>query len=225
MVNSTRRTAAAILALGLGGFVVGIAAADPPPASQPDQPVQPPQPTPVPTAPATEAPTTVVLPAPVQAPNFKPAPQERHHFPIDPKTPAKDLLPPAPKARTAVPVVSDDLTQVPEVELLSTAEHKPAGADAVKETAHALARINHLNGRKTDGFVEVLRAERADLAGLPFVMGDACRTKGERSRQFNLAVTTVRRVLSPSPQAVAFNFAVQAGGCTVVQSTGQPVPP
>ena len=45
------------------------------------------------------------------------------------------------------------------------------------------------------------------------------------SLQFNLAVTTVRRVLSPSPQAVAFNFAVQAGGCTVVQSTGQPVPP
>src|SRR5205823_12638656 len=41
--------------------------------------------------------------------------------------------------------------------------------------------------------------ERADLSGLPFAMGDSCRTKGERSRQFTLAVATVRQAQAPVP--------------------------
>ena len=70
--------------------------------------------------------------------------------------------------------------------------------EAKNQIAHQIAKINHLNDKKTDGFLEALRGERLDLNGLPFAMGDACRTKGERSRQFNLAVATVRRALQSS---------------------------
>ena len=41
----------------------------------------------------------------------------RFHFEISSNTPLKDLLPPPPKIKTnAVPLVVDDLAQVPEVE-------------------------------------------------------------------------------------------------------------
>src|SRR5439155_494829 len=48
---------------------------------------------------------------------------------------------------------------------------------------------------KADGFMEALRGARSDLAGLPFAMGDACRTKGDRSRELTRAVATVRAAL------------------------------
>src|SRR4029077_6991754 len=56
-------------------------------------------------------------------------------------------------------------------------------------------KINHLNQKKTDSFMEALLGKRTDLAGLPFAMGDACRTKGDRSRQFQIALATVRQAL------------------------------
>ncbi len=56
-------------------------------------------------------------------------------------------------------------------------------AEAAQQTAILLSRINHVNRTGTDGFLKALVAERQDLAGLPFAMGDACRTKGERNRQ------------------------------------------
>src|SRR4029077_11602783 len=69
-----------------------------------------------------------------------------------------------------------------------------------------IAKINHLNEKttwtvpsKTDGFLEALRHERGDLNGLPFAMGDACRTKGERSKQFAIEVNLVRSALQ-TPQ-------------------------
>ena len=40
-----------------------------------------------------------------------------------------------------------------------------------------------------------LIASRSDLAGMPFIMGDDCRTAGERSRLFAQAVNTVRQAL------------------------------
>jgi hypothetical protein len=64
---------------------------------------------------------------------------------------------------------------------------------ALQELAVQLARINHLNSKKQDGFLEALLAERRDLQGLPFAMGDACRTRGERSKQFNTAVAVLRQ--------------------------------
>jgi hypothetical protein len=82
---------------------------------------------------------------------------------------------------------------VPEVQF--EAPQGSANAEAIKHIAHQVAKINHLNEKKTDGFMDALRSERADLNGLPFAMGDACRTKGERSKQFALAVAMVRQAL------------------------------
>src|SRR5262249_42971384 len=89
------------------------------------------------------------------------------------------------------------------------------------ETAFTLAKINVLNKRETDAFMKALLAERTDLAGLPFAMGDSCRTKGERTRQFAIAVNTVRQAqgqVSAVPTTGSFNVPFSgppgAGGST-----------
>ena len=136
------------------------------------------------------------LPLTLAAP---PTPAPRFNFKIDPKTPVKDLLPVPPKfAGPLGPLQSDALSQVPEVRF-----QEPWGRDlpkdkALMQTAHAIAKINHLNAKEDEGFLKALLRDRADLNGLSFAMGDACRTTGERSRQFTLAVATVRRVLQQS---------------------------
>jgi hypothetical protein len=121
-------------------------------------------------------------------------PDGKSEPPIDPKTPAKDLLPAAPRVRPlASPFLGDDLSLAPEVEFeAAPARNPPGSGEGVKHIAQTIARINHLNARKMDGFIESLRSERADLAGLPMAMGDACRTRGERSRQFTMAASVLR---------------------------------
>jgi hypothetical protein len=121
---------------------------------------------------------------------------QRFQFKIDPKTPLKDLLPAAPKVgKITGPAHGDDLTRVPEVRFEADFAKNMANTEAMRQIAHQIAKINHLNDKKTDGFLEALRDARLDLNGLPFAMGDACRTKGERSKQFAFAVATVRRAL------------------------------
>ncbi len=125
----------------------------------------------------------------------------RFPFTIDPKTPLKKLLPVSPNVKNGLPFLTDDLTQVPEVQfqmpLAKTGE-------AMKNTAHLIAKINHLNAKKADGFLEALRADRPDLQGMPFAMGDACRTKGERNRQFTAAVASVRAFMQQGGNADNF---------------------
>jgi hypothetical protein len=160
----------------------------------------------------------------------------RFQFTIAPNTPLKDLLPTPPVVKKpAGPALGDDLTQVPEVEFQGIAKKQPAGEDSTRSTdfeivrvregrrvdrqvenstrstASLIARVNHLNGRGTDGFLVALRGERPDLAGLPFAMGDACRIKGERSRLFTQAVATVRRCLS-QPRQTGVGVAGPGGG-------------
>src|SRR5437867_1787321 len=120
----------------------------------------------------------------------------RFQFTIDPKTPLKDLLPVPPQSKNPDnPVIAKDLTQVPEVQFQMPFDRKLPSPEGQKQTAHTIAKINHLNEKKTDGFLEDLRHERLDLTGLPFAMGDACRTKGERSKQFAVEVNMVRSAL------------------------------
>ncbi len=124
----------------------------------------------------------------VQSPRFQ--------FKIDPKTPLKNLLPTPPGAEKITgPALGDDLTRVPEVAFEAHFGKNTPNTEAMKQIAHQIAKINHLNDKKTDGFLEALRDARVDLNGLPFAMGDACRTKGERSKQFAAAVATVRGAL------------------------------
>jgi hypothetical protein len=122
----------------------------------------------------------------------------RFQFNIAPNTPLEKLLPTPPRTkRVAGPALGDSLGQIPEVEFQHPLAKDLPANEALKDTAHLIARINHLNGKKTDGFLEALQSERSDLAGLPFAMGDACRTKGEHSRQFAAAVALVRGCLQP----------------------------
>jgi hypothetical protein len=125
-----------------------------------------------------------------------PREKQRFDFKINPLTPLKDLLPTPPKVKkSAGPFLSEDLAGVPEVQFQAPPAKNIGNGEAMRQTAHLIARINHLNDKKADGFLEALTGERADLAGLPFAMGDACRTKGERSRQFTRAVNSVRRAM------------------------------
>jgi hypothetical protein len=169
----------------------------------------------------------------------------RFQFKIAPNATLKDLLPPPPKAeQIAGPLLGNDLNLVPEVKfqgdptlqispeqaakfLIGRASTlKPAPEDATKNIAHQIAKINHLNSKKTDGFVLALRDQRPDLSGLPFAMGDACRTKGERNKQFALAAATVRRALPRSTGTVPSLSLSVPGGLTgsAVGSTRPAVP-
>jgi hypothetical protein len=131
----------------------------------------------------------------------------RFQFNIDPKTPVKDLLPSAPKGTgQGGPLLGDDLTRVPEVAFEAAPAKDLPSNKALENNAHTLAKINHLNAKKQDGFMEALLGERADLAGLPFAMGDACRMKGERSREFNKALATVRLALQGGTKRFATKF-------------------
>jgi hypothetical protein len=133
---------------------------------------------------------------PPQLLNFAFAPQARFKFNIDPKTPLKDLLPVPPQAepKAASPLV-EDLARVPEVMFQEPLARNLDTPKAMEQTALAIARVNHLNQKKSDRFMEALLETRPDLAGLPVAMGEACRTKGERSQQFASAVATVRASL------------------------------
>jgi len=128
----------------------------------------------------------------------------RFNFKIDPKTPLKDLLPIPPTAhRSAGPAIDDDLTRVPEIAFQKPlAKDLPAGK-ALEATAHTMAKINHLNQKKTDAFMEALLGSRADLSGLPFAMGDSCRLKHERSRHFQQALNTVRQAMGQQAIVIA----------------------
>jgi hypothetical protein len=59
--------------------------------------------------------------------------------------------------------------------------------------AQASAAALHLNSKEEDGFLKALLRTRPDLAGLPFAMGTACRTSGDRARAFKEAADAVRR--------------------------------
>jgi hypothetical protein len=143
-------------------------------------------------------------------------------FKIAADTPLKKLLPAPPSKKTAAPMAAEELSQVPEVEFQAQwAKDRPAN-EAMKEIAHQIAKINHVNAKKSDGFMEALRDARSDLAGLPFAMGDACRTKGERSREFAHAVAMVRAALGGD--VVQQSMAV-ANPPTPAPFAAKPVPP
>lgn len=142
----------------------------------------------------------------------------RYTFKIDPKTPAKDLLPTPPEVKPALaPWLVKELAETPEVLFEKRAVVRPPAdatakmtneerqklirqfaeerARAEERTAHVLAKINHLNAPERDRFLKELLARRSDLAGLPFAMGDACRMAAGRSRAFVGEVNRVRNAL------------------------------
>jgi hypothetical protein len=136
----------------------------------------------------------------------------RFQFTIDPKTPVKDLLPTPPASKQSpTPSIAKTLTEVPEIQFQMPLDKKLPNEEALKQTAHTMAKINHLNDKNQDGFMTALRHERIDLAGLPFAMGDACRTVGDKSKQFAIEVNMVRAALQPNVNVVTFNFSKADG--------------
>jgi len=114
--------------------------------------------------------------------------------PIGPHTPVKDLLPVTPNsAKPAKPVLVENLTQVPEVEFQASLPKEMPVVEMTRQISMTIAKINVLNNKKMDAFLEELRKARPDVDGLPFAMGDKCRIKGTRSQQFGLSVLMLRR--------------------------------
>jgi hypothetical protein len=124
-------------------------------------------------------------------------PPKRFHFKIDPKTPLKDLLPTPPKTvRPPEPFFGEDLARVPEVSFQEPLARSLPNDKALEQTAHQIAKINHLNRTKADAFVVALLANRPDLAGLPVAMGAACRVSPARSLEFHRGLELVRRAMA-----------------------------
>jgi hypothetical protein len=138
------------------------------------------------------------------------APPEHYKINIDPKAAEKDLLPIPPQhALPRCVSIPSSLADVPEVQLHEPvlvralkpnetasdrkhAEFAEARKMAIVHNARLTTQINHLNKKKTDHFMELLVAHRADLAGMPFVMGDACRLKAGERLNFKNAVQLVQ---------------------------------
>jgi hypothetical protein len=120
----------------------------------------------------------------------------RFKFTFDPKTPATALLPAAAKVSLKLPPpLNEDLTKVPELSFGEPIDKKLTKIQAIKETAHAIAKVNHLNRQKTDGFMEAMIAQRTDLRGLPFLMGQECRTCEEQARIFSAIADRVNQAM------------------------------
>src|SRR5262245_58824512 len=120
-------------------------------------------------------------------------PAPRFFFKIDPTTPEKDLLPEAPALTPVTPsLLLVRLDQVPEI-----VYQKPFAAtvqDKLEHTAHGIARINHLNLKHSDYFLDVLVEHRPDLRGLPYLKGEACRLTRSQRWGLNTGAEAVRLV-------------------------------
>jgi hypothetical protein len=193
-----------------------------PPATAPSAPQAAPVPDPLIGAGGLPTLPPSALPAPV-------IPGPRFHFTFDGNMPLKVLLPEPPRARrSAGPVLSDDLTKVPEVVFQKARARDLPNTKALEQVAMQIAKINALNKKEADGFLKALVKQRADLAGLPFLMGDACRMKGERSQEFNKVLATIRRLLqgrvtATNPTNFGFSAPVPPAGGGL--SLPPPAPP
>jgi hypothetical protein len=87
-----------------------------------------------------------------------------------------------------------DLTEVPEVQLQELTE----------EIAYQIAKINSLNHDKADHFIELLREHRADLTGLPFLLGEDARLQMAERVKFAAAVRNVRDSMRRFPARDGF---------------------
>jgi hypothetical protein len=129
------------------------------------------------------------------------------------------------------PVVVRDLAEVPEIEFQAVpardanagnSSQRPARpaptprnrrgrpdvnpSEAAERLARMVAGIEEADRKEADGFIKILRGERADLAGLPFLMGDACRASDERRSLFRQAVLEVREAnLAPGARWRDYN--------------------
>jgi hypothetical protein len=119
----------------------------------------------------------------------------KQHFSwqYDPTTPLTDFLPARPHTAKQQPLrLPARLSEVPEVFFAEPVADTTDVRGGRFQVLSTMAIIQHVNQKKPDGYMELLCSQRADLAGLPFVLGDACRRKGENRAQFATATKPIR---------------------------------
>ncbi|MSU76483.1 MAG: HEAT repeat domain-containing protein [Gemmataceae bacterium] len=123
-------------------------------------------------------------------------------FAFDSKLPASTMLPTPVKTPAKRPAWNnEDLSKVAELTIGEPIATTLSKDQALEATARMLAKMNHLNRKKTDGFILELIAARADLQGLPFRMGEECRTREEQARVFNALVEAIHQSLAATKRA------------------------
>ncbi len=121
----------------------------------------------------------------------------RFRFAFDAKLPPSAMLPTPVKVTAKRPAWhNEDLAKVAELTIGEPIASNLRKDDALEATARMLAKMNHLNRKKTDGFMLELIAARTDLQGMPFRMGEECRTREEQARVFNVIVEAIHQALS-----------------------------
>jgi hypothetical protein len=117
--------------------------------------------------------------------------EKRFSCQYDPMVPLTDFLPVRPHTvkRQAMRLPTK-LSEVPEVFFGEPLTNTGGRI----QLASALAKIKHVNQKKTDAYMELLLSQRSDLAGLPFVLRDACRRKGESRAHFATTTKQIRDI-------------------------------
>jgi hypothetical protein len=158
------------------------------------------------TAPSLPAPAFAQSPLPEQkkdAPEPRRPVETRFKFSIDAKSRLIDLLPAPVKAQSLLPApLNENLAKVPEVSFGEPVAKDLTKLKAMEATAHILAKINHLNFKKSDGFMDALLAQRSDLHGLPVLMGEECRMREEQAKIFAEVATHLSQSLSQAKAKV-----------------------
>ena len=114
----------------------------------------------------------------------------------NPRSSITDILPrPQVENKSRGALLPVDLSAVPEVEFCARPAMRSTTKMADQEIERVFTLVRTLDAAETDGFIQALRRERPDLAGLPLRMGGACRPSLQRSRHFKDAAQRVRTTL------------------------------
>lgn len=107
------------------------------------------------------------------------------------------ILPAVPKVTKAAATpriaLPEKLEDVPEIQLQSRLTNQMKTPAAQLHTAVSIDAVHHFNKQKTDAFIDSLRQNRPDLAGLPFAMGAKCRLPAQAGRNFAAAIEAYRK--------------------------------
>jgi len=118
----------------------------------------------------------------------------RFNFKLDTRAPLVEFLPIAAKLSKAAPPFNEDLAKVAEIGFSEPMAKDMDKHQAMEAIAYSIAKINHLNAKKHDGFMLAMIENRADLHGLPFLMGDDCRSGEKLAASFAVIAQGVRQL-------------------------------
>jgi hypothetical protein len=124
----------------------------------------------------------------------------------------------------ATPEVGLDQTPIAKVDksaaIVST---NTIQGEAKQRLAEFAKKIQECNGKEPDGFIRTLRDERADLAGMPFLLGKSCQLATEKASALAGASLAIRRAMDADArrrtQAITNKSPVSMSGSYSQQAT------